>query len=87
MKLPIPFEIEEKIYDLKLDKTQTLFTITTFFPLSSEEKKKVFTSMGKLKDSQFVFKSIFSDEISNEDWNKSKEQIKKRFQDELFDIK
>ena len=87
MKLSIPIELEEKIYDLKLDKTQTLFTITTFFPLSSEEKKKILTSVRKSEDSQFAFKSIFSDEISNEEWIKSKEQIKKRFQDELFDIK
>lgn len=32
------------------------------------------------------FHSIFSDHISEQEWNKSKTQIIKRFQDELFDI-
>ena len=32
------------------------------------------------------FHSIFSDHISKKEWNKSKSQIIKRFQDELFDI-
>jgi hypothetical protein len=32
------------------------------------------------------FKSIFSDKVSEDEWNKNKEQIKKKFHDELFDI-
>ena len=32
------------------------------------------------------FNSIFSDTVNDEEWNKTKEQIKKRFQNELFDI-
>ena len=32
------------------------------------------------------FNSIFSDTVTDEEWNKTKEQIKKRFQSELFDI-
>ncbi len=32
------------------------------------------------------FYSIFTDTVSEEEWNKTKEQIKKRFNDELFRI-
>ena len=32
------------------------------------------------------FNSIFSDTVTDEEWNKTKEQIKKRFHRELFDI-
>ena len=32
------------------------------------------------------FHSIFSDHVSEQEWNKSKAQIIKRFRDELFDI-
>jgi len=32
------------------------------------------------------FHSIFSDNVTDDEWNKTKNQIKKRFQNELFDI-
>ena len=32
------------------------------------------------------FHSIFTDIVSEEEWNRTKDQIKKRFNDELFDI-
>ena len=32
------------------------------------------------------FHSIFTDTITEEEWNKNKEQIKKKFRDELFDV-
>jgi len=32
------------------------------------------------------FHSIFTDVISDDEWNKTSEQIKKKFKDELFDI-
>ena len=33
-----------------------------------------------------AFASIFTDKITAEEWEKTKEQIKKKFNDELFDI-
>ena len=32
------------------------------------------------------FHSIFTDNVTDDEWNKTKVQIKKRFQTELFDI-
>ena len=32
------------------------------------------------------FDSIFTDTITDKEWNKTKDQIKKKFKDELFDI-
>ena len=32
------------------------------------------------------FNSIFSDTVTDEEWNKTKDQIKQKFQSELFDI-
>ena len=32
------------------------------------------------------FYSIFTDSVTDVEWNKTKDQIKKRFQTELFDI-
>ena len=38
------------------------------------------------KDSFSGFSSIFTDRINEEEWNKTKEQIKRKFRDELFEI-
>ena len=86
MKLFISPELEEKIYDLKVDGNDGLSQITTYFPLNSEEKQEILNAMDKTKKSQIDFKSIFSDEISQQEWLDSKEQIKKKFQDELMKI-
>ena len=60
--------------------------ITTYFPLNSEEKQEILKEMDQTKKSPVEFKSIFSDEISQQEWLNSKEQIKKRFRDELMKI-
>ena len=85
MKLFISPELEEKIYDLKIDGDNGLSQITTYFPLNSEEKQEILNVMDQTKY-QIDFKSIFSDEISQQEWLDSKEQIKKKFQDELMKI-
>jgi hypothetical protein len=86
MKLFISPALEEKIYDLKIDGDNGLSQITTYFPLNSEEKQEILNAMDQTKKSQIDFKSIFSDEISQQEWLDSKEQIKKKFQDELMKI-
>ena len=73
--------LEEKIYDVKFHNDS--ITMTSYFPLSQEEKQTVMDDL----DSKFIhFKSIFSDSISESEWQNSKEQIKKKFKDELIDI-
>jgi hypothetical protein len=85
-KLSISADLEEKIYDLKVDRIDRLSKITTYFPLNSEEKQEILNTMDQTKKSPVEFKSIFSDEISQQEWLNSKEQIKKKFQDELMEI-
>ena len=80
-KLHFPPNLEEKIYDAKFHDDS--ITITSYFPLSQDEKQ---TIMNDLKSNFINFKSIFSDNISESEWQKSKEQIKKKFKDELIDI-
>ena len=83
--LAISSKLEEKIYDLKVDEG-SVSQIITYFPLRDTEKKEIFRAVGKTSKSSIKFKSIFSDEISDLKWENSKEQIKKKFHDELVDI-
>ncbi|MHA7647473.1 hypothetical protein [Nitrosopumilus sp. S4] len=76
--------MEEKIFDLKTDHDGMITKIVSYFPLSENEKKQVLSSLGD--DSFDNFSSIFSDTVSDEEWNKTKDQIIKKFNDELFDI-
>jgi hypothetical protein len=85
-KLSISPELEEKIYDLKIEGDDGLSQIATYFPLNSEEKQEILKEMDQTKKPPVEFKSIFSDEISQQEWLNSKEQIKKRFRDELIKI-
>ncbi|MCV0412313.1 MAG: hypothetical protein K5782_04835 [Nitrosarchaeum sp.] len=72
--------LREKIYDIK-ESQNNFLKIVSYFPLSEDEKQSI------LKKTRHVdFRSIFSDHVSEEEWNKTKHQIIKRFQNELFDI-
>jgi len=79
-------DLVEKIYDLKFDETGNLFKIITYFSLNQNEKQEILGTIEKTKEFPIEFKSIFSDKISDQEWNNSKEQITKKFQDELVDI-
>lgn len=85
-KLEIASDLQEKIFDLQRNDQGLVFRITTYFPLKSKEKQEILNSMEQTKDFTLDFKSIFSDQISETEWFHSKEQIKKKFQDELIDI-
>ena len=80
----IPLELTDKIFQIKFNSAQSIEKITSYFPLSEQERFVINSISGQ--DSFSNFNSIFSDTVSNEEWNKTKEQIKKRFQNELFDI-
>lgn len=78
--LELSVNLKEKIYDIK-ESQNNILKIVSYFPLSEDETQII------LNNSQSVeFRSIFSDHVSEEEWNKTKSQIIKRFQNELFDI-
>lgn len=83
-KFEISPTLEEKIYDSKY-KHDSLSKITTYFPLEEIEKQEILKAVGK-EENTIDFKSIFSDKISEEEWNKTKSQIKKKFHDELIGL-
>ena len=77
--------LSDKIYEIKTDDSNMVFQLTSYFPLSESEKTEIQAVLGtKFPSGQFH--SIFTDIISEEEWSKNKTQIKKRFQNELFDI-
>ena len=80
----LPYYLEDKIFKLKFNSENVLTGITSYFPLLQSEKQEIISILGK--DLSDGFYSIFTDNISEEEWNKTKEQIKKKFKDELFDI-
>ena len=82
--LDLPPYLEDKIFELKFNSENALYRITTYFPLSESEKQEIISISGK--DLPSGFHSIFTDNISEEEWGKTKDQIKKKFKDELFNI-
>lgn len=83
-KLSLPSHLEDKIFEIRYEPDKTLSKIVSYFPLSEVEIKEI-TSI--LDNKSFDgFYSIFTDTISEEEWNNTKEQIKKKFRDELFDV-
>jgi len=80
----IPLELTDKIFQIKFNPKQSIEKITSYFPLSEQERLMINSISGQ--DTFSNFNSIFSDTVTDEEWNKTKEQIKKRFQSELFDI-
>ena len=83
-KLNIPFEIEDKIFEIKLNSDKSIFKIISYFPLSEFERQSFSSLLNFTTFSEFH--SIFTDTVTDDEWNKTKNQIKKRFQNELFDI-
>ena len=80
----IPNNVKEKIFEIKLHSDQSVFKIISYFPLSDLERKTIISLSNQVNFSEFY--SIFTDTITDNEWNKTKNQIKKRFQNELFDI-
>ena len=80
----ISLEVSDKIFQIKFNPDQTIEKIISYFPLSEQERLMINSISGQSTFSNF--NSIVSDTITDEEWNKTKEQIKKRFQSELFDI-
>ena len=83
-KLDIPSEIEDKIFEIKFNSDKSIFKIISYFPLSELERKTIVSLLNWTTFSKFD--SIFTDTVTDYEWNKTKNQIKKRFQNDLFDI-
>ena len=82
--LEIPYDIKDKIFEIKLNSDKSIFKIISYFPLSELERKTLISLLNRPNFSEFH--SIFTDTITDNEWNKTKNQIKKKFQNELFDI-
>ena len=84
-KLFFPPHIRDKIFQIEFElNTSTVSKITTYFPFTQSEKQEI---LEIIKNNSFAeFHSIFSDLITDEEWSKTKQQIKVKFQNELFNI-
>ena len=82
--LEIPYDIKDKIFEIKLNSDKSIFKIISYFPLSEFERQSFSSLLPFTNFSEFH--SIFTDTVTDDEWNKTKNQIKKRFQNELFDI-
>jgi hypothetical protein len=79
----IAFELKEKIFEIKTS-DNSVFKIISYFPLTELEQNSL---VSIIKQPEYInFSSIFSDSVTNDEWNRTKSQIKKRFQDEIFHI-
>ncbi|WP_428324342.1 hypothetical protein [Nitrosopumilus sp.] len=81
-KISFPIHLQDKIFEIKYD-SDIVSKIVSYFPFSESEKQEI-KSILNVDFSGFY--SIFTDTVSDEEWNQTKDQIKKRFNDELFDI-
>ncbi len=84
MPLDLPLHLKDKIFEIKYDSDETISKIISYFPFNELAKQEI---VSILDDAAFDgFHSIFSNTVSDEKWNRTKDQIKKKFNDELFDI-
>jgi len=82
--LNLPSHLEDKIFEIRFESDDAISKIVSYFPFSESEKQDILSVLNK--ESFTGFHSIFTDSITEEEWNRTKEQIKKKFSDELFDI-
>jgi len=84
LPLDLPLHLKDKIFEIKYNSDETISKIVSYFPFNELEKQEI---VSILDDDTFDgFHSIFSNTVSDEKWNRTKDQIKKKFNDELFDI-
>ena len=76
--------LQEKIFEISTRSDDAAPSkIRSYFSLSESEKQEIISILG---DDSIEFCSIFSNVITDEQWAKTRDQIKKKFSDELFDI-
>ena len=79
-----PDSLQDKIFEIRYGSDNVVLKIVSYFPFTESEKQEILTFLNN--PSFDGFRSIFSDTVSDDEWNKTKEQIKNKFKDELFDI-
>ena len=83
-KLYLPLHLEDKIFEIKFDSDDVVSEIISYFPLNDLEIKEILLILQT--ESFDGFRSIFTDNVTAEEWENDKEQIKMKFKNELFDI-
>jgi len=78
-----PSYIQDKIFEIRYS-DNLVSKIISYFPFSESEKQEIFSILNN--DAFDGFHSIFTDFVTDEEWNETKDQIKKKFKNELFDI-
>ena len=73
--------LEDKIFEISYS-GGAASRVTSYFPLDESELQEIFLAAGSKPE----VRSIFTDSVSGEEWERSRERIKKRFNDELIDI-
>ena len=84
MEFSLKPHLQDKIFEIRAESDDMPSKVVSYFPLSAYERQEI---RGALQRSDSLeFRSIFSDTITDEQWGITKDQIKKKFNDELFDI-
>ncbi|MBC8517084.1 MAG: hypothetical protein ISR81_02590 [Nitrosopumilus sp.] len=81
--LNLPSHLQDKIFEIRYE-SNLVSKIVSYFPFSEFEKQEIVSILGD--DILDAFSSIFTDSITDDEWHRTKDQIKKKFKDELFDI-
>ena len=84
MPFDLPLHLKDKVFEIKYGSDETISKIVSYFPFDELEKQEIISIVDD--DAFDAFYSIFTDTVSDEEWNRTKDQIKKKFRDELFDI-
>lgn len=83
MTIDFPSRLQDKIFEIRYSADEFVSKIVSYFPFSESEKQEIISILNIEFDE---FHSIFTDTVSDDEWEITKDQIKKKFQDELFDI-
>jgi len=82
--LNLPLHLQDKIFEIRYEHDDIVSKIVSYFPFSESEKQEIISILGNEIFAGFY--SIFADSVTEDEWNRTKDQIKKKFKDELFDI-
>ena len=73
--------MEDRIFEISYSRGM-VSRVTSYFPLSKSELQEILVVTGSKPE----MRSIFTDSISDEEWERGRTRIKKRFSDELIGI-
>ena len=76
MNVSFPNHLKDKIFEIKSDSDTHLSKIVSYFPFSESEKQEILSILKRKSFDGFV--SIFTDHVSDAEWNRTKDQIKKK---------